>query len=115
MIFGHTPEWEHDEAVRGALFTRDESRFLSWSGDRGSGAVKLWDAALKNIDLTPAQRIVELEVRSAAWLSPAGLLTSLESAEWIAKVCSPDYKAIQHKIYPALLIVGDCKTDNVPP
>lgn len=78
----------------------------------GSGAVKLWDAALKDIELTPAQRVVELEVRSAQWLSPSGLLTPLKSAEWITKVCSPEYKAIQGKIKSAFLLPGDCKIDR---
>ena len=77
------------------VFTRDESRVLAWSID---GAVKLWDAALKDLDLMPGQRIVELEVRSATRLGSAGQLIPLNSNEWTAKVRAPEYEEIQKKM-----------------
>ena len=91
--------WQHDKAVHGAVFTRDESRVLAWSGTSVSpGEVTLWDAALKDLDLTPGQRIVELEVRSATRLGSAGQLIRLNSNEWTAKVRSPEYEEIQKKM-----------------
>ena len=36
------PAMKHEEWVNGALFSRDESRILSWSDDR---TLRLWDAA----------------------------------------------------------------------
>ena len=91
--------WQHDRRVAGAVFTRDESRVLAWSGTTGSpGEVRLWDAALKDLDLTPARRIVELEVRSATRLGSAGQLIPLNSNEWTAKVRSPEYAEIQKKM-----------------
>ena len=33
---------KHEGSVNGALFSRDESRILSWSGDK---TLRLWDAA----------------------------------------------------------------------
>ncbi|MDH5626458.1 MAG: hypothetical protein OEY21_10150, partial [Nitrospira sp.] len=86
--------WKHDKSVWGAVFTRDESRVLSWSR---YGAVKLWDAALRDVVLTPTERILELEVRSATRLSSLGQLISLKSKEWLNKVRSPEYAAIQKK------------------
>jgi WD40 repeat protein len=86
--------WKHDRPVVGAVFTRDESRVLAWSDD---GAVKLWDAALVDENLTPTERILELEVRSASRLDLPGQLVRLKSAEWTALVCSPEYAAIQKK------------------
>ncbi len=37
--------FKHDSVVRGALFSRDESRVLTWSGDRlgNKGEARLWD------------------------------------------------------------------------
>lgn len=84
----------HDDAVTGAVFTGDEARVLSWSRD---GAVKLWDVALNDEDLTPAERILDLEVRSATRLGVSGQLTKLSSAEWTALVRSDEYAAMQKK------------------
>jgi hypothetical protein len=83
--------WKHD-AVDGAVFTGDESRLLSWSVD---GVVKLWDVILT--DLTPAEQILELEVRSATRLSDSGQLVPLSSVEWTALVRSDEYAAMQKK------------------
>ena len=69
------------------MFTYDESRVLFWSRD---AQFKLWDSALHDAELTPAERILELEVRSATRLYSAGqvvpLIVPLKSAEWLDKV-----------------------------
>ena len=87
--------WKHDKDVVSAAFTLDETRVRVRSGD---GAEKLWDAALKDLDLTPAQRILELEVRSARRLGSAGQLIWLNSNEWTTKVSSREYAEIQKKM-----------------
>jgi WD40 repeat protein len=71
--------WKHDGPVTGALFTPDDSRVLSWSAD---GALNLWDASLQNPSLTPAEQVLELEVRSATRLGPDGQPRTLTSSEW---------------------------------
>ena len=45
--------------------------------------------------LTPAERILELEVRSAMTLDANLKLRTLSFAEWQAKVQSPEYRAIE--------------------
>ena len=86
--------WKHDESVSGAAFTGDEARVLSWSDD---GAVKLWDVKLGDQDLTPAERILGLEVRSASRPGVSGQLTKLSFAEWTALVRSDEYAAMQKR------------------
>ena len=39
---------KHEKDVRGAVFSRDESRILSWSDD---GTVRIWDVTYPNGDL----------------------------------------------------------------
>ena len=46
------PAMRHDGSVGGALFSRDESRILSWSADR---TLRLWDAAT-GAQIGPAMR-----------------------------------------------------------
>ncbi len=72
--------WKHGNWVRGAVLTRDESRILSWGGD---GTVKLWHVASRGVNSTPAQRSLELKVRSATRLDSAGQVVPLKSAEWL--------------------------------
>jgi WD40 repeat protein len=108
-------------AVVGAAFSRDESRVLAWSADGAvklwdvteaeplhsrvlvwsdecSGSpdeVKLWDPERADVELTPAERIKELEVRSATRLGAAGRLIPLKYDRWIELVRSPEYASIQ--------------------
>ena len=44
------PAMRHEESVSGAVFSRDESRLLTWSDD---GTARLWDAA-SGQELVPA-------------------------------------------------------------
>ena len=81
----------HDSIVNGAQFNRDESRVLTWSDTR----VRLWNAVDLLAMLTPAERILELEVRSATTLDANLKLRTLSFAEWQAKVKSPEYRAIE--------------------
>ena len=46
----------------------------------------------------PAERILELEVRSAMTLDANLNLRTLSFAEWQAKVKSPEYRAIEKKL-----------------
>ncbi len=71
---------KHGNSVNGAVFTRDESHILSWSQD---GTIELSDAAVCETHLTPAERILELEVRSASRFDSAGHIVPLKSAEWL--------------------------------
>ena len=48
--------------------------------------------------LTPAERILELEVRSAMTLDANLKLRTLSFAEWQAKVQSPEYRAVEQKL-----------------
>ena len=48
--------------------------------------------------LTPAERILELEVRSAKTLDANLQFRTLSFTEWQAKVKSPDYRAIEQKL-----------------
>lgn len=49
-------------------------------------------------DVAPAERILELEVRSATTLDANLKLRTLSFAEWQAKVQSPEYRAIEQKL-----------------
>ena len=87
--------FKHDGGVNGAQFSRDESRVLTWSNDK---TVRLWNAVDPLAMLTPAERILELEVRSAKTLDANLNLRTLSFAEWQAKVQSPEYRAIEQKL-----------------
>lgn len=49
-------------------------------------------------DVAPAERILELEVRSATTLDANLQLRTLSFVEWQAKVKSPEYRAIEQKL-----------------
>ena len=59
---------------------------------------RLWDAVDPLAMLPPAERILELEVRSAMTLDANLNLRTLSFAEWQAKVKSPEYRAIEKKL-----------------
>ncbi len=82
----------NDDDLRRVMF--DESRVLAWSGD---GAVRAWNAALQDAELTPNERIVELKIRSATRLNSLGQIVPLKSTEWITLLRSPEYASIQVK------------------
>ena len=92
--------FKHDDSVRGAQFSRDESRVLTWSGKfvNSIDEVRLWSSGDPLAMLTPAERILELEVRSAMTLDANLKLRTLSFAEWQAKVQSPEYRAIEQKL-----------------
>ncbi len=77
-------EWKHTTPVDSAQFTQDDARILTWS--KKGRAVQSWDAALKDEGLTPKQRILELQVRSAMQLTKAGELVPLSIDEWRKKM-----------------------------
>lgn len=87
--------WVHDSGVNGAQFSRDESRVLTWSYDN---TARLWDATDPLAMLNPAERILELEVRSGATLDTQLNLRTLKFDEWQAKLKSPEYRAIEAKL-----------------
>lgn len=73
--------FNHDGPVTGALTNRDDTRMLTWS----SGSAKWWDISLHDEHLTPDERILEFEVRSATQLNAAGEIVPLGSKEWREK------------------------------
>jgi hypothetical protein len=71
----------HDEAILGAVFSRDESRVLTWSRD---GTARLRDTSLdEKIPLD--ERILEFQVRSAASLYGSVKLELLGFNAWMAE------------------------------
>src|SRR5207249_3755176 len=62
--------FKHDSPVNGAQFSRDESRVLTWTGVSltNKGEARLWDLSDPLKELQPAERILELEVRSGTTL-----------------------------------------------
>jgi len=87
--------FKHDGDVIGAQFSRDESRVLTWSKDK---TARLWDLTDPLKELQPAERILELEVRSGTTLDEQLNLRTLTFDEWQAKVKSPEYRAIEQKL-----------------
>ena len=83
-----------DTVITDAQFNRDESRLLI----RDEFTAWLWDIRDPLAMLTAAERILELEVRSATTLDANLKLRTLSFAEWQAKVKSPEYRAIEKKI-----------------
>ncbi len=59
---------------------------------------RLWHTVDPLAMLTPAERILELEVRSAMTLDANLKLRTLSFAEWQAKLKSPEYRAIEQKL-----------------
>jgi len=92
--------FKHDGYVIGAQFSRDEARVLTWSQDK---TARLWDSTDPLAALTPAERILELEVRSGATLNEQLNLRTLKFDEWQTKVKSTEYRTIQEKLAPARL------------
>ena len=92
--------FSHDDFVIGAQFSRDEARVLTWSGDK---TARLWGSTDPLAALTPAERILELEVRSGATLDEQLNLRTLKFDEWQTKAKSTAYRTIQEKLAPARL------------
>ncbi len=69
-------EFRHRDAVSSAHFNRDETRVLTTSMD---GTARLWNVAFDET-LTPGERILEFEVRSATRLD--GQVKVLSVQEW---------------------------------
>jgi WD40 repeat protein len=90
--------FRHDryEEFYNAQFNHDESRLLTWRENDNS--VRLWDLTDPLAVLTPAERILELEVRSATTLDEQLNLRTLSFAEWQGKAKSPAYRAIEQKL-----------------
>ena len=57
---------KHDGFVIGAQFSSVEARILTWGGisETNEGEMRLWDLTDPLKGLHPAERILELEVRS---------------------------------------------------
>jgi WD40 repeat protein len=87
--------FKHDNHVNGAQFSHDESRVLTWSDDQ---AARLWDCSDALAMLTPAERLLELKVRSGTTLDEQQNLQTLKCKEWIDLATSPEYQAIEQKL-----------------
>jgi WD40 repeat protein/energy-coupling factor transporter ATP-binding protein EcfA2 len=87
--------FKHASRVNGALLSGDESRVLTWSDD---GTARLWDVTDPLSELNPAERILELEVRSGMMLDQNWNLRVLKFDEWSAKAKSAEYLAIRRKL-----------------
>ena len=71
----------HDSDVRGALFSGDESRVLTWSED---GTARLW--AISTFDNRSVEQFVlETEVRNAAEIADNGSFRLLSFDQWMQK------------------------------
>jgi WD40 repeat protein len=81
-------------AVEGAKFNEDESRVLAWTKDN----VYVWDLTDPLATLTPAERLLELEVRTATSLDSTQGLQHLKPDEWLAKIQSEAYRWIAAKL-----------------
>jgi hypothetical protein len=81
-------------SLKGAKFSQDETRVLTWSDDK----VWLWDVTDPLAVLSPAERVLELEVRSSTTLDEQLNLRTLSFAEWQAKAKSPAYREIEKKL-----------------
>jgi hypothetical protein len=86
---------QHDGAVNWAQFSQDESRVLTCSSD---GTAKVWDVTDSLAVLSPAERVLELEVRSSTTLDEQLNLRTLSFAEWQKKAKSPAYREIEKKL-----------------
>ncbi len=86
--------FKHDNYVLGAEFSRDASRVLTWDDK----TARLWDVTDSLGFLTPTERVLELEVRSATTLDGNLELRPLNEVEWRKKASSKEYKAIEEKI-----------------
>ena len=65
---------------------------------REDQTIRLCDTLDPLAMLTPSERILELEVRSAMTLDANLKLRTLSFAEWQAKVQSPEYRTIEQKL-----------------
>lgn len=86
--------WKSAAPIIGAVFSPDETHILTW---HDGGGLKLWDTAMRDVELTPKERIKNLEVRSATRLDSSGQVVRLKWDEWLALARSPEYQAIQEK------------------
>ena len=86
---------QHDGAVNSVQFSQDESRVLTCSSDWTS---KVWDVTDPLAVLSPAERILEFEVRHATTLDEQLNLRTLSFAEWQTKAKSPAYREIEKKL-----------------
>ncbi len=79
---GSIKEWKHATPVYSAQFTKNDASILTWSNS-GAGQLQSWGTTLRDKGLTPAQRILELQIRSATQLTKAGELVPLSIVEWM--------------------------------
>ena len=81
--------------VFSAQFNESGNRILT-TGE--SGTIRIWECSDPLADLSTAERILELEVRSGTTVDSSQNLRTLKFDEWQLKAKSAEYQALQNKL-----------------
>src|SRR5262249_50019113 len=78
--------FRHEKWAKGAAFSRDESRILTWGGNplQGEGSARLWSISLDE-SISPDERILDYRVRSATTLQGSVDIRTLTFNAWMAE------------------------------
>lgn len=87
--------FQHASSFKGAQLSLTEARVLTW---HENGEICIWDLSDPLESLSPSERILEFETRTATKLDESQNLQVLPFDEWITKTRSAENLAIQRKL-----------------